>query len=49
MAGSNTMWFALCWIIPGHDMAIVVATNSDDPSAFQTCDKVVAKLMAEFR
>ena len=49
MAGSNTMWFALLWIIPGHDMAIVVATNSGAPSAFQTCDKAVARLMGEFR
>lgn len=49
MTESNTMWYALLWIFPGHDMAIVVATNSGAPDAFQTCDKAVAKLMGEFR
>lgn len=49
MAGSNTEWLALCWIVPGQNMAIVVATNSGAPNAFQTCDKTVATLAIEFR
>ncbi len=46
--GSNTMWFALLWIIPAQDIAIVVATNSGQPNAFPSCDKVVAAVMAAF-
>ncbi len=47
-AGSNTMWFALLWIIPAQDIAIVVATNSGQPNAFESCDKVVAALIPAF-
>lgn len=45
MTGSNTMWFSLLWILPGEGKAIVVTTNSAQPNAFETCDRVVAKLM----
>lgn len=48
MTGSNTMWYALFWIFPSRDIAIVVATNSGAPNAFQTCDKAVVALMGEF-
>lgn len=49
MTGSNTMWYALLWIFPGYDMAIVVASNSGAPNAFKTCDMAVVALMGEFR
>ncbi|MDF1812886.1 MAG: serine hydrolase [Verrucomicrobiales bacterium] len=49
MAGSNTMWYSLLWIIPDYDMAIVVATNSAPASAFGTCDKAVVALIQEFK
>jgi CubicO group peptidase (beta-lactamase class C family) len=45
MAGSNTQWFALLWIIPGLDTAVVVATNSAQDNAFETCDGVVGALL----
>ncbi len=49
MVGSNTMWMAVMWILPGKDMAIVVTTNSGAENAFKTCDKVVVKLLSEPR
>jgi CubicO group peptidase (beta-lactamase class C family) len=45
MLGSNTMWTALMWVVPGKDLAVVVTTNSAAENAFETCDKVVAKLL----
>jgi CubicO group peptidase (beta-lactamase class C family) len=47
MIGSNTMWMAVMWILPAKNMAIVVTTNSGAANAFETCDKVVAKLLQE--
>jgi CubicO group peptidase (beta-lactamase class C family) len=47
MIGSNTMWMAVMWVLPGKNMAIVVTTNSGAANAFETCDKVVAKLLQE--
>jgi CubicO group peptidase (beta-lactamase class C family) len=49
MAGSNTMWFALMWIFPGYDMAILVTTNAAPENAFQFCDQVIADLMGRYR
>jgi CubicO group peptidase (beta-lactamase class C family) len=48
MTGSNTMWFALLWIISGRKLAVVVATNSGASNAFTSCDQVVAALIEEF-
>lgn len=48
MVGSNTMWMAVMWILPGKNMAIVVTTNSGAANAFETCDKVVVKLLQDF-
>ena len=47
MIGSNTMWMAVMWILPGKNMAVVVTTNSAAENAFATCDKVVVKLLQE--
>ena len=48
MNGSNTMWYATMWILPGRDLAVVVATNTGEKHAFDTCDKVAGKLIREF-
>jgi CubicO group peptidase (beta-lactamase class C family) len=48
MIGSNTMWMAVMWVLPGENMAIVVTTNSGAANTFETCDKVVVKLLQEF-
>lgn len=47
MVGSNTLWMALLWILPEKNIAIVVTTNSGAENAFETCDKMVAKLLEE--
>ncbi|MGJ8725368.1 MAG: serine hydrolase domain-containing protein [Roseibacillus sp.] len=45
MTGSNTMWYALLWIMPGRGKAILVTTNAAPESAFETCDEVAAELI----
>ena len=45
MIGSNPMWMALMWVLPGKNMAIVVTINAKAANAFETCDQVVAKLL----
>ena len=45
MTGSNTMWYAMMWILPNRGKAIVVTTNAAPESAFTTCDKVVTELI----
>ena len=47
MVGSNTMWMAVMWILPGKNTAVVVTTNSAAANAFATCDKVVVRLLQE--
>jgi CubicO group peptidase (beta-lactamase class C family) len=47
MIGSNTMWMAVMWVLPEKNMAIVVTTNSEAANAFETCDRVVAKILQE--
>ena len=47
MVGSNTMWFSLMWILPEPGIAIVVTTNSGDPKAFKTLDRVAGKLIQQ--
>ncbi len=46
MTGSNTMWYALLWILPGRSKAFVVSTNAAPESAFATCEQVAAALMS---
>lgn len=45
MTGSNTMWFAMLWIMPEQNQAYLVATNSAKKTAFFWCDKMVVKLI----
>ncbi len=44
-AGSNTMWFAVVWIAPNKDFAVVSATNLGDEKAFAGVDAAVAALI----
>lgn len=46
MTGSNTMWYALLWIMPERGKAIVVTTNAAPKSAFASCDQVATELMS---
>lgn len=43
-AGSNTMWFAVAWIAPGRDFAVVVACNQANDKA---CNEAVLALIAD--
>ena len=43
-AGSNTMWYAVAWIAPGKDFAVVVACNQANDKA---CNDAVLALIAD--
>lgn len=47
-AGSNTMFFAVIWIAPAKDFAVVVATNLGGDKAAKACDDTAWKLIQEF-
>lgn len=44
-AGSNTMWFAVVWLAPARDLAVLAATNSGQSGAEEACDKAVSALL----
>ncbi|MEZ6138714.1 MAG: serine hydrolase [Pirellulaceae bacterium] len=44
-AGSNTNTFAVIWILPESDLAVIACTNSGESQAFPACDAMVAHLM----
>ena len=46
-AGSNTMNFAVIWLVPEKNFAVLVATNCYDEQAEKTCDKVVVTLLRQ--
>lgn len=43
--GSNTMNFAVVWIAPQRDFAVLVVCNQGGPSAFKACDEAASKLI----
>jgi CubicO group peptidase (beta-lactamase class C family) len=45
MVGSNTMWKAVMWILPGKDTAILVTTNSAAENTDKICNDVVLALL----
>lgn len=46
-SGSNTMWYAVIWLIPDLDLAILTACN--DGSQGPAMERLTADLLAEFR
>jgi len=44
-AGSNTMWYAVMWVAPGKELALVAATNIAGPSAEMACDEAATALL----
>ncbi len=44
-AGSNTMFYALIWLAPERDLALIAATNSGASNAFSACDETVVNLL----
>jgi CubicO group peptidase (beta-lactamase class C family) len=43
--GSNTMNFAVVWIAPLRDFAVLVVCNQGGPVAFKACDEAASKLI----
>ena len=43
-AGSNTMWYAVAWLAPGKDFAVLVACNQSNATA---CNDAVLALIAD--
>lgn len=43
--GSNTYWYALTWIFPEKDIAVMVTVNKGDDSASQACHEAANKLL----
>lgn len=44
-SGSNTMWFAVTWIAPKKDFAVLVVCNQGDGDAPKACDDAAAALI----
>ncbi len=44
--GSNTMWYAEMWVVPGPDYAILTATNQFGDPGVKACDEA-ARALAE--
>jgi len=43
--GSNTMWFAVTWVAPARDFAVLVACNQGGSKAAKACDEVAWTLI----
>ncbi|MBT6278091.1 MAG: hypothetical protein HOI95_28650 [Chromatiales bacterium] len=43
--GTNNSWFALVWIAPERDFAVLVASNIGGEGVFEKVDAVVAALI----
>lgn len=47
VAGSNTLNFALAWIIPHKNEAYIAVTNAGDDNAFEAVNEVILELMED--
>ncbi|MGH9775014.1 MAG: serine hydrolase domain-containing protein [Candidatus Acidiferrales bacterium] len=47
-AGSNTQNFALVWVAPLKDFAVLVATNQAGGNTFNACDKAASTLILNY-
>lgn len=46
-AGSNTMWYAVTWLAPRRDFAVVICCNQGGDEAAKACDELAAKLVTD--
>lgn len=46
--GSNSLWFAVVWMAPETNFAVMVATNIADGSSSEACDEATASLIQKF-
>jgi CubicO group peptidase (beta-lactamase class C family) len=44
-AGSNTFWFAVTWLAPERELAVLVATNKGSDRAARACDEAAGVLI----
>ena len=44
-AGTNTMWYAVTWIAPKRDFAVVITCNQGGDAAAKACDDVASALV----
>jgi CubicO group peptidase (beta-lactamase class C family) len=47
-AGSNTMNFAVVWVAPQRDFAVLISTNQGGPIAAKACDEAAATLIRSY-
>jgi CubicO group peptidase (beta-lactamase class C family) len=47
-AGSNNQNYAVVWMAPMHDFAVLVATNQGGERASEACDKAASMLIANY-
>ena len=47
-AGTNTMWYAVTWIAPAKNFAVLVMCNQGGHEAEQACDDASAALIQDF-
>jgi CubicO group peptidase (beta-lactamase class C family) len=47
-SGSNTFWFAVTWVAPKRDFAVLVACNQGGKEAEKACDEASWQLIREF-
>ncbi len=47
-SGSNTMWFAVVWLAPERDFAVLVTTNAGTDAAMQACDQAASALIRHY-
>jgi hypothetical protein len=43
--GSNTMWFAVTWLAPERDFAVLIACNKGGDAAAKACDEAAAAMI----
>lgn len=46
-AGTNTLWFAVVWIAPAKNYAIVAACNQGGDEAFKACDEAIGAITSQ--
>lgn len=46
--GTNTMFYAVIWVVPGKDFGVVAMCNLGGREAFQKCDEAVGMLLKRF-
>lgn len=46
-SGSNTTWFAVCWLSPARELAVFAATNTASEDASAACDHAIQLVLAD--